>query len=321
MFRPTILLLSLLTLTALCARATGRDMLADPGGAVYKIRVEGGGRVTDGSAVLIAPGRLLTACHVTRRAESIRVGRANVKWLAYPAMTDIEHDLCTLTVMELSDAKPAAIGRAEQLRLGEPVIAAGYPRGGRLDIGYGEIKGLHAYDGASLIQVSTPFDYGQSGGGLFDTEGRLIGIIGFKAVAGGNFHYALPLTWAGAAIPGQTAIPAITKQREQAFWQSPIARMPLFLRAASLEANREWETLHDVAQQWVIADENNPASWLCLGRILTRLKRDQAAARAFGHAAALMPSVEGASRQTASPPVKVAEVEIPSASLDRRARQ
>lgn len=322
MFRPTIWLLLLLTLTALCARAADRGMPADdPGAAVYKIRVVGGGQVTDGSAVLIAPGRLLTACHVTRRAESIRVGREDVKWLAYPVMTDIEHDLCTLAVMELYDAKPAVIGRAEQLRLGEAVFAAGYPRGGTLNIGYGAIKGLHAHDGASLIQVSTPFDYGQSGGGLFDTAGRLIGIIGFKAVAGGNFHYALPLAWAGAAIPGQMAIPVITKQREHAFWQSPIARMPLFLRAASLEANREWETLHNVAQQWVIADENNPASWLCLGRTLTRLKRDQAAARAFGHAAALLPTVEGKLGQPASPPVKVAEVEIPSASFDRRARQ
>ena len=91
MFRPTILLLSFLTLTALCARATDRIVPADPGGAVYKIRVMGRGQVTDGSAVLIAPGRLLTACHVTRRAESIRVGREDLKWLAYPAMTDIEH--------------------------------------------------------------------------------------------------------------------------------------------------------------------------------------------------------------------------------------
>ena len=320
MLRPTVLLLLFIALSALHAHAADNGIHPDPGAAVYKIRVLGGGLVTDGSAVLIAPGRLLTACHVTRRAESIRVGREELKWRAYPAMTDIGHDLCTLAVPQLADAQPAAIGRAEQLHLGEPVIAAGYPRGGKLDIGNGAIKGLHAYDGASLIQVSTPFDYGQSGGGLFDTDGRLIGIIGFKAVAGGNFQYALPLAWAGDAIPGQAALPAITRQHEQAFWQSPIALMPLFLRAASLEANREWKTLHGVAQQWVIADENNPASWLCLGRILTRLKREDAAARAFGHAASLLPSVAGESRQPASAPVKVAEVARPPVDLDR-ARQ
>ncbi len=319
MLRPPFFLL-LLMFPALCVQAGDNGTRPDPGAAVYKIRVVGGGHVTDGSAVLVAPGRLLTACHVTRRAESIRVGREDLKWLAYPATTDIEHDLCVLAVPELSGATTAAIGATEQLRQGDPVIAAGYPRGGKLDISYGEIKGLHAHDGASVLQVSTPFDHGQSGGGLFDQVGRLIGIIGFKAVAGGNFHYALPLAWAGDAIPGQAAIPTLTQQHEQAFWQRPIIGMPLFLRAASLEANREWNTLQGVAQQWVIADENNPASWLCLGRILTRLKRDQAAARAFGEAAALLPSLAGESRRPTGPPVKVAEVAFQSDSLDRRAR-
>jgi len=320
MLRPTVLRLLLLILPALGAHAADNGMHPDPGAAVYKIQALGGGQVADGSAVLVSPGRLLTACHVTRRAESIRVGREDLKWFAHLAAADVEHDLCVLAVPELSGARPARIGPTEQLRLSDPVIAAGYPGGGRLAISHGEIKGLHAHDGASVLQVSTPFDHGQSGGGLFDSAGRLIGIIGFKAVAGGNFHYALPLAWAGDAIPGQAAIPAITEQHEQAFWQRPVAGMPLFLQAASLEANREWESLQGVAQQWVIADETNPASWLCLGRILTRLKHDHAAARAFGHAAALLPSTAAESDQP-SPPAKMAEVAFRSVSLDRRARQ
>jgi Tfp pilus assembly protein PilF len=62
----------------------------------------------------------------------------------------------------------------------------------------------------------------------------------------------------------------------------------LFLLAASLEANQDWKALHGVAQEWVTEDENNPASWLCLARLLARLKDDQAAARAFAQAAALL---------------------------------
>jgi serine protease Do len=321
MLRPTVLLLSFLALPALCAHAADNGLQPDPGAAVYKIRVAGSRHVTDGSAVLIAPGRLLTACHVTRRAESIRVGREDWKWIAYPAMTDIEHDLCTLAVPGLSDATPAAIGPTEQLHLGEPVIAVGYPRGGKLDVRHGEIKGLHTYDGASVLQVSALFDHGQSGGGLFDAAGRLVGIIGFKSVAGGDFQYALPLAWAGDAIPGQAAITTFTQQSEQAFWQRPNAKKPLFLLAASLEASREWQALFGVAQEWVIADENNPASWLCLGRILTRFKRDQAAARAFGQAAALLPSPLAGRPEQSSPPVKATEVALRSVGLDQRARR
>ena len=320
MLRLPFLLLLLLTFPALGVHAADQGTHRDPAAAVYKIRAVGGGHVTDGSAVLIAPGRLLTACHVTRRAESIRVGRAELKWPAYPVVTDIEHDLCVLAVPGLSAATPAAIGPTEKLRLSDPVIAAGYPRGGKLDVSHGEIKGLHAHDGASVLQVSAPFDHGQSGGGLFDAAGRLIGIIGFKAVAGGNFHYALPLAWAGEAIPGQAPATMGGSARENAFWDRPNAEKPLFLRAASLEANRDWKALHGVAQEWVTADKNNPASWLCLGRILTRLKLDQAAALAFRQAASLLPSLAGKS-DPASPPAKVTEVALESVSLDRPVRQ
>ena len=321
MLRLPFLILILLTFHALGAHAADHGTQADPAAAVYKIRVIGGGHVTDGSAVLIAPGRLLTACHVTRRAESIRVGREDLKWLAHAAMTDIEHDLCVLAVPGLSAATPAVIGPIENLRLGDRVIAAGYPRGGKLAVSHGEIKGLHALDGTSVLQVSATFDHGQSGGGLFDAAGRLIGIIGFKAVAGGNFHYALPLAWAGDAIPGQkSAITTHTGVHEKAFWERPNAQKPLFLRAASLEANRDWKALHGVAQEWVTADEHNPASWLCLGRILTRLKRDEAAAQAFGQAAALLPSLAGKS-DLPSPPVKVAKVAFQSVSLDRPVKE
>jgi hypothetical protein len=232
-------------------------------------------------------------------------------------MADIEHDLCVLAVPELSAATPAAIGPTEKLRLSDPVIAAGYPRGGKLDVSHGEIKGLHAHDGASVLQVSARFDHGQSGGGIFDAAGRLIGIIGFKTVGGGNFHYALPLAWAGDAIPGQAATITVHLLHEQAFWERPNAEKPLFLLAASLEANRDWKALHGVAQEWVTADANNPASWLCLGRILTRLKRDQAATRAFAQAAVLLPSLTEKS-ELPSPPINVTAAAYGSLSLDRQ---
>lgn len=308
MVRLPCSLLLLLTFPALAVQAADDAKRTDLAAAVYRIQVLGGGHVADGSAVLIAPGRLLTACHVTRRAGSIKVGRDELKWSAYPVATDVEHDLCILAVPELSAAVPAEIGPTETLRLSDRVIAAGYRRGGKLDISHGEIKGLHAQDGAFVMQVSAPFDHGESGGGLFDAAGRLIGIIGFKAVAGGDFHYALPLAWAGDEIPGQaSATPYDTPAHTLAFWERSNTEKPLFLLAASLEANRDWKALQGVAHEWVLAEANNPASWFCLGRVLTKLNRPQAAALAFGQAATLLPSSTGNS-DLPSTPDKVADV-------------
>ena len=321
MVRFTFSLLLLVTLPALAGHPADDMKHTDPAAAVYRIQVVGGGQVADGSAVLIAPGRLLTACHVTRRAGSIKVGRDELKWTAYPVATDIEHDLCVLAVPELSAAAPAAIGPTDSLRLSDRVTTAGYRRGGRLDISHGEIKGLHAQDGAFVLQVSAPFDHGESGGGLFDTAGRLIGFIGFKAVAGGDFHYALPLAWAGDEIPGQaSAAPYNTPIHKLAFWERSDREKPLFLLAASLEANRDWKALQGVAQEWVIADANNPASWFCLGRVLTKLKRPQAAALAFGQAATLLPSSTGTSDLPGTPD-KVADVVFRLVSLESAAVQ
>ena len=291
----------------------------DPAATVYKIRAKRDGHIADGSAVLIAPGRLLTACHVTRDAQLIKAGREEIEWRAYPVIFDIEHDLCVLSVPELSAAIPATIGATQDLRLGDPVIAVGYPRGGKRDESHGEIKGLHTLDGGTVLQVSAGFDHGKSGGGLFDASGRLIGIIGFKTRAGRDFNFALPLDWAGDAIPGQAAIKSHAK-RELAFWQRPIKQRPLFLRAASLEANRDWDTLLGVAHEWVAADEFNPSSWFCLGRALTKLGHEQAAARAFARAESLLPSPEGTQSSSVAA-VRLADAALTSQEFSHPARQ
>ena len=318
MFALNFLLLLLLTISPLIAQAAEYDPNLDRSLAVYRIRATGSGWVSDGSAVLVAAGRLLTACHTIRQAESITAGRSELEWPAHPISVDVEHDLCVLAVPQLLAAKPVVVGPTQQMRLGDRVIAAGYPGGGRLQITHGEIKGLHAHEGALVLQTSAAFSHGQSGGGIFDDAGRLIGIIGFKALAGGNFQYGLPLAWAGDAIPGQTSASIPPDFHDLAFWERPSEARPLFLRAASLEANRNWKQLVGVAQQWVKADETNPASWLCLGRTMTRLKRGQAAARAFARAAALEPSLVGTPDLPPLPAVDAASLPLATYRSDRQ---
>src|SRR6185369_6291890 len=123
------------------------------------------------------------------------------------------------------------------------------------------------------------------------------------------------LAWAGDALPGQAAIVANQQQGEQAFWERPNAERPLFLRAASLEANGEWEGLRSVAEEWVATDELNPASWLCLSRALGKLKYEQAATLAFAHAESLMPSLEPTQNSS------VATVNLPHTTSTFRAAE
>src|SRR3954468_9205720 len=93
-----VLLLVLLAIFTTPVVHAAPTELIDPASSVYKIRVKRDGYVADGSAVLVAPGRLLTACHVTRSAQSIEVGLGTTQWQASSWITDIKHDLCVLDV-------------------------------------------------------------------------------------------------------------------------------------------------------------------------------------------------------------------------------
>lgn len=289
MFSPGLIAV-LLGLAAASVEASelAPPVRVDPGAAVFKLSARSEtGRVKFGSAVLVAPGRLLTTCHVARDAESIQVHRGAARLTAKPGFKDIEHDLCVFSVPDLAESVPAEVAMPGELKVGDEVFAVGYPRGGPLAVSKGRLKALHRHGAVHVLQVSAPFDYGQSGGALFDMAGRLVGVTAFKTLSGGDFHFALAfdgITEEGRR--GQAAVPE-NAGHKTAFWERAPQSQPLFLRAASHEANGDWKALLGVAQQWTAADSTNSASWLALWRALSSLKRDRDADLALLRAEAL----------------------------------
>ena len=114
---------------------------------------------------------------------TLRIEQADQRWIASAALGSPTHDLCLVRVPHL-DLPPAAIRGSGRLRLGEHVMAAGFPAGGNLVIREGQVEGLYLYDGGNVIRTSATFDAGASGGGLFDDEGALVGLLAFKARSG-----------------------------------------------------------------------------------------------------------------------------------------
>lgn len=262
---------------------------ADLGAAVFKLSArDGTGKVKGGSAVLIAPGKLLTTCHVAREAETIQVHRGDTRLTAKPEFVDIEHDLCVLSAPDLLESVPAEVAMPGDLKVGDEVLAVGYPMGGKLAVSKGRLKALHHYGAVRVLQVSAPFDQGQSGGALFDNTGRLVGITAFKTVSGGDFHFALAFDGANEEVLTRQATVPDSASHKIAFWERARHAQPLFLRAASLEADRDWQALLGVAQEWTASDATNSASWLALSRALSSLKRERDADLALMRAAALI---------------------------------
>ena len=171
-----------------------------------------------GSAVVIAPGSLVTNCHVLRKAAAVTVGRDNVSYKAVLEYPDPERDLCLLRVRSLK-APAVTIGDAEALKPGSRVYAIGSPRGLEQTISDGLLSGLRKSEDGSFValQITVPISPGSSGGGLFDARGHLVGITTFQFKEGQNLNFALPATWI-ADVPkrAQALMAAEGKRKESA---------------------------------------------------------------------------------------------------------
>ncbi len=144
-----------------------------------------------GSGVFInAKGQLITNAHVIDECRA--VGNATIG-LGKVVAVDAASDLALLQ-FERTPRGFASL-RSDTLRLGEGVIAAGYPLSGLLNNGLnvttGNVSALSGIQGdRRFVQVTTPVQPGNSGGPLLDASGRLVGVVsgGLKDEAVGEGH-------------------------------------------------------------------------------------------------------------------------------------
>jgi serine protease Do len=167
-------------------------------------RVRGGRRLDGGgSGVVVTPdGFMLTSAHVVAsgtagvRASFVDGSEVDVEVVG----TDPLSDLAVLRAAG-SDFTPAVLGDAENLRVGQLVVAIGNPHGFAGSVTAGVVSAL----GRSLpvrsraagrivenvIQTDAALNPGNSGGALADGHGHVVGIN--TAVAGVGLGLAVPI--------------------------------------------------------------------------------------------------------------------------------
>lgn len=279
--RTTVILLFLIA-AACPARADLSSVTLDEWQhRVLKVTVlRNDGGLEYGSAVPISGDRMVTNCHVIRDAREITVGTPVETWRATADMRDAYRDLCFLDVPGYG-ASPTPMIETGQTKVGMRVVAAGYS-GGEFSLSWGKITGLYVCecDGGKVIQTSASFDRGASGGGLFDEQGRLVGILTFKAKSGGRFHFALPVGWLRHLA--STNVKPI--QASQSFWEKPGKESAHFLAACDLGAKKDWPRLISLATDWTRQEPANPEAWMALGRARVGTNRKEEAVEAFQQA-------------------------------------
>lgn len=188
-------------LPGLASALTPEELFRKVSPAVWVVipRDDQGRALGSGSAVVVGPGRLITNCHVLRKAASITLRREREELPASLEYPDPERDLCQLKAGNLPPSILGIVPTAT-LQIGQKAYAIGAPRGLEQTLSDGLVSALrrNAAGEVEYIQVTAPISPGSSGGGLFDEQGRLIGIT--TAAIGGsaqNLNFARPAQWIG----------------------------------------------------------------------------------------------------------------------------
>lgn len=219
--------------------------------SVLKVEaVDAQGRFQIGSSVIVAAGKVVTNCHVTRRAVRVSVVRGGVRWSAAEQSSDVGHDLCLLRVPGLATAPPATLASSVSLKEGQELVALGYTGGAGLQISQGEVIALHDWDAGRVIQSSNGFTSGASGGGLFTADGALVGILTFRLRGGEAHYFSAPAEWLREALADESRFTAVRPLDGATYWEQPAERQPPFLQAASLEQTRAWQPLRELTEVW-----------------------------------------------------------------------
>ena len=144
-----------------------------------------------GSGVIISSdGYILTCAHVVDGASTITVTIGDKDYTATLVGEDTTSDIAVIKI-DADGLTPATVGNSDSLKVGESVMAVGNPLGelgGTVTSGIVSalnrsvsIQGSSSVNTMSLIQMDASVSPGNSGGGLFNMNGELVGIVNAKS--------------------------------------------------------------------------------------------------------------------------------------------
>lgn len=170
--------------------------------SVVLIRAESPKGTAQGSGVVVGTNLVVTNLHVVGGATKVLVSFRGVERLAtVSATTKAEKDLALLSV-ETGTTSRVSLRRSTELAVGERVFAIGNPRGLEQTLTEGLVSALRKEGEVFVVQTSAAISPGSSGGGLFDTRGRLVGITTKTRADGQSLNFAHPVEWVDELLKG-----------------------------------------------------------------------------------------------------------------------
>lgn len=237
------------------------------------------GGVSYGSGVVVSENKIITNCHIFRSTKQPWVSRGEDTYQINSVQADRWHDLCLITASNLP-FKPVPIGKGNEIKRGQEVLAIGHSNGVPTPLtSAGGVKTTYEFEGGKVIRSSAKFMMGASGSGIFDLEGKLLGINTFKTPGRPAYFYSLPIEWLASLekLPVETTFPITGK----AFWEEDDDKKPFFMQIAIPELNKDWPKLAQVAEKWLETAPDNSDAWYELATAQENLNKIDEAKKSY----------------------------------------
>ena len=165
------------------------------------VKSESGDVAAQGTGFLVEGGKIVTNEHVAR-AGSVLVDLGAVRLPVTVERVDAFNDLALLSASAELAAKPLALSDGLPAP-GTAIYTIGNPAGLQRSISTGVVSGVRDFKGRQLLQISSPISPGSSGGPVFNSAGKVVGVAVGVLEAGQNLNFAVPATLVSKLIRGE----------------------------------------------------------------------------------------------------------------------
>ncbi len=145
---------------------------------------------------------IVTNDHVVADNTEVTIaGKTFDKALSRVWYTDRKHDLAFLEAPKNIELPEIQLGKYEQMKDGDAVVAIGHPFGLNYTATQGVISKVDRIrEGLKYIQIDAAINPGNSGGPLVNMSGEIIGVNSFIIRGGDNLGFALPVLYLREAL-------------------------------------------------------------------------------------------------------------------------
>ncbi len=200
--------------------------------------------------MLLPSGQVAITCQIVEEGDTFQVANGSQTVQATLVTEDRGLDICLFQVQGLA-GKAVQMGSTAGLAMGSSVYCAAVGKDSKTVVTEAYVMQMRG-GSQPLIQLSTTAPE-VSSGGLFDQEGRFIGLTGMYTKNGQQFVFATPAEWFEALKPGRK--PSTAGPGHAGWIKGSVA----------LEQAGDWKAMVDWCQQWSKDEPADSSVWHCLG--------------------------------------------------------